>query len=345
MDARQNKAALVQCLRPLGGGADAYRRERLAHGQIKTRLFRQRAAVGHDTEGVHLQAVVIMKAQRLVGDDAPVQFKAAFLQPLTAPGVAGVQHRQVVLRRHGVYRREERTEILLRVDILLPVGREQNVLAFFQTEPGVNVACLDLRKILVQHLRHGAAHHEGALLRDARGVQIAPCVLGVAEVYIGGHVYNAAVRFLRQALVKASVSGLHVENRNVQPLGGDDGQAGIGIAQHQHGVRPDLLHEGVALGNDRADRLAEVRPDGIQVIVRGTKPQILKEHLVQLVVVILPGVDENLMEIAVAALYGGGQTNDLRPRAENRHQLELFHFRPPQKTCPDAAGRSTRWPT
>ena len=345
VDARQDKAALVQCLRPLGGGADAHRWERLADRQVKTRLLRQGAAVGHDTEGVHLQAVVIMKAQRLVGDDAPVQFKAAFLQPLTAPGVAGVQHRQVVLRRHGVYRREERTEILLRVDILLPVGREQNVLAFFQTEPGVNVACLDLRKILVQHLRHGAAHHEGALLRDARGVQIAPCVLGVAEVYIGGHVYNAAVRFLRQALVKASVSGLHVENRNVQPLGGDDGQAGIGIAQHQHGVRPDLLHEGVALGNDRADRLAEVRPGGIQVIVRGTKPQILKEHLVQLVVVILPGVDENLMEIAVAALYGGGQTNDLRPRAENRHQLELFHFRPPQKTCPDAAGRSTRWPT
>ena len=29
MDARQNKAALVQCLWPLGGGADAHRRKRL----------------------------------------------------------------------------------------------------------------------------------------------------------------------------------------------------------------------------------------------------------------------------------------------------------------------------
>ena len=342
MDTGEDKAALVQCLRPLGGGADAHRRERAADAREEAGLLGQRAGVGHHREGVHLQTVVIVKAQRLVGDDAPVQFKAAFLQPLTAPGMAGVQHRQVVLRRHGVYRREERTEILLRVDVFLPVGREQDIFAFFQTQPGVNVACLDLRQILMQHLRHGAAYHKGALLRDARGVQIAPCMLGVAEIHIGGHIHNAAVRFLRQALVKAAVPGLHVENRNVQPLGGDDGQAGVGISQHQHGVRPDLLHEGVAFGDDRADGLAEVCPGGVQIIVRGPETQVLKEHLVQLVVVILPRVDENLMEIPVAALYGGGQTDDLRARAENRHQLEFFHVRPPQRTCPDAAGRSTR---
>ncbi len=209
----------------------------------------------------------------------------------------------------------------------------------------MNIAGLDLRQILVQYLRHGAAHHEGALLRDPRGVQIAPCVLGIAEVHVRGHVHNAAVRLLWQALVKAAVSRLHVEDRDVQPLGGDDGQAGIGIAQHQHGVRLDLLHEGVALGDDRADRLAEVCPGGIQVIVRRAKAQVIKEHLIQLVVIVLPGVDENLMEIAVAALYGGGQTDDLRPCAEDRHQLEFFHFRPPQRMCPGAAGRSTRWPT
>ena len=224
VDAGEDEAALVQRFRPLGGGADAHRRERLADRQVKTRLLRKRAAVGHDAEGVHLQAVIIVEAQRLVGNDAPVQLESAFLQSLTAPGVAGVQHRQVILLRHGVYRREERTEILIRVDILLPVGREQDVFTLFQAEPGVNVACLDLRQILMQYLRHGAAHHEGALLRDARGVQIAPGVLGVAEIHVGGHIHNAAVRLLRQALVKAAVPGLHVENRNVQPLGGDDRQ-------------------------------------------------------------------------------------------------------------------------
>ena len=345
VDAGEDEAALVQRLRPLGGGADAHCRKRLAYRQVEARLLRQGAAVGHDAEGVHLQAVVIVKAQRLVGDDAPVQLESAFLQSLTAPGVAGVQHRQVVLRRHGVYCREQGSEILLRVDVFLPVGREQNVLAFFQTEPGVNVAGLDLGQILMQHLRHGAAHHKRALLRDACGVQIPPCVLGVAQVHIGGHVHNAAVGLLRQALVEAAVPGLHVENRNVQPLGGDNGQAGVGIAQHQHGVRLDLLHQRIALGNDRADGLAEIRPGGVQIVVRRPEAQVLKEHLVQLVVVVLPGVDENLMEIPVAAFYGGGKADDLRPRAENCHQLELFHFRPPQRTCPGAAGRSTRWPT
>ena len=345
VDAGEDKAALVQRLRPLGRGADAHCRKRLADRQVETRLLRQRAAVGHDAEGVHLQAVVIVEAQGLVGNDAPVQLKAALLQALAASGVAGVQHRQVILRRHGVDRREERPEILLRVDIFLPVGGEQDVFSFFQPQPGVNIAGLDLRQILVQHLRHGAAHHEGTLLGDPRGVQIAPGMLGVAQVHIGGHIHNAAVRLLRQALVKAAVPGLHVENGNVQPLGGDDRKAGIRVAQHQHGIRPDLLHEGVALGNDRADRLAEVCPGGIQVIVRRAKAQILKEHLIQLVVIVLPGVDENLLKIAVAALYGGGQADDFRPRAEDRHQLEFFHFRPPHRTCPGVAGRNTRWPT
>ena len=197
----------------------------------------------------------------------------------------------------------------------------------------------------MQHLRHGAAHHEGTLLGNPCGVQIAPCVLGVAEVYVGGYIHNAAVGFLRQAFVEAAVPGLHMEDRNVKPLGGNDGQAGICVTQHQHGVRPDLLHESVAFGDNRADRLAEVCTGGIQVIVRRTKPQILKEHLIQLVVVILPRVDENLLKIAVAALDRSGQTDDLWPRAEDRHQLEFFHVRPPHRTCPGAAGRSTRWPT
>ena len=209
----------------------------------------------------------------------------------------------------------------------------------------MNVAGLDLRKILMQHLRHGAAHHEGTLLGNPCGVQIAPSVLGVAEVYVGGYIHNAAVRLLRQALVKAAVPGLHMEDRNVKPLGGNDGQAGICVTQHQHGVRLDLLHESVAFGDNRADRLAEVCTGGIQVIVRRAKPQIFKEHLIQLVVVILPRVDENLLEIAVAALDGSRKTDDLWPRAEDRHQLEFFHFRPPHRTCPGAAGRSTRWPT
>ena len=286
-----------------------------------------------------------MKAQRLVRNHALVKSEAAFLQSFPASRVAGVQHRHIILLRHGVYRCEQGTEILLRVDILLPVGGEQDIFSLFKAKPGMNIACLDLEKIPAQHLRHWTANNECAILRDARGVQIAPRVLGVAEVYVGGYIHNAAVGFLRQAFVEAAVPGLHMEDRNVKPLGSNDGQAGICVTQHQHGVRLDLLHEIVAFGDNRADRLAEVCTGGIQVIVRRAKPQIFKEHLIQLVVVILPRVDENLLEIAVAALDGSRKTDDLRSRAEDRHQLEFFHFRPPHRTCPGAAGRSTRWPT
>ena len=94
----------------------------------------------------------------------------------------------------------------------------------------------------MQHLRHRAAHHIGALFRYARGIQIAPGVFGIAEVYIGGHIHNPAVRLLRQTLIKAAVARLHMEDGDVQPLGGNDGEAGVGVAQNQHSVRLFLDH-------------------------------------------------------------------------------------------------------
>ncbi len=115
-------------------------------------------------------------------------------------------------------------------------------------------------------------------------------MLGIAHD-IRNVVHNAAVRLLRQALVKAAVPGLHVEDRNVQPLGGDDGQAGIGIAQNQQGIGLLFHHQGVGLGNNVADGFTQVLADGIQIEIRRTQAQILKEHLIQVIIIVLAGVD------------------------------------------------------
>ena len=71
-DAGQREAGLVKRLGALGGGSDAYRRERAADAREEAGLLGQGARVGHHGEGVHLQAVVVVEAHGLVHAHARV---------------------------------------------------------------------------------------------------------------------------------------------------------------------------------------------------------------------------------------------------------------------------------
>lgn len=75
-----------------------------------------------------------MEAQRLMLNDALIQREAALLQPLAAARMAGVEDRHIVLFGHLVDGGEQRGEVLLGVDVLLAVGGEQDVFAFFQPQ-------------------------------------------------------------------------------------------------------------------------------------------------------------------------------------------------------------------
>lgn len=132
VDTGQDEIALVQRLGALCAGADAHGREGVADAGEEAALLRQSAAVGHHTERVHLEAVIVVEAQRFVLDNAPVQREAALLQSLAAAGMAGVEDGYIVLFRHTVDGGEQGGEVLLCVDILLPVGGQQNVSALFQ---------------------------------------------------------------------------------------------------------------------------------------------------------------------------------------------------------------------
>ena len=116
-------------------------------------------------------------------------------------------------------------------------------------------------------------------------------MLGIAHVHIGNVVHNAAVGFLRQALVKAAVAGFHVEDGNVQPLGRNGGKAAVGIAQNQQGIGLLFHHQGVGLGNNVADGFTQVLADGIQIEIWRTQAQVLKEYLIQVIIIVLAGVD------------------------------------------------------
>ena len=109
----------------------------------------------------------------------------------------------------------------------------------------------------------------------------------------------------------------------MEPLGADNGEAGVGIAQHQHGVGLQLCHELVAFGDDVAHGLAQVAAHGVQVNLGIGKLQIPEENAVEIIVVVLTRVGENGVEILPALGDDGGQPDDLRAGADDDEQLQL----------------------
>lgn len=236
VDAAEYEAPLVEGLGPLGTRPDADRRDGLADGCVEGALLGKRPAVTHDAERVHLQAVVVVEAQWLLHAHPRVQPEPSRLQPVAASRVAAVQHRHVVLLRHGVDRPEQAQEVFLRVYVLLPVRAQQDVPALLQTEPGMHIGGLDLREVLPQDFRHRGARDIGALPRKAALGKVPPRVLRVGEVHIRDNVNYPAVGLLGKALVLAPVTRLHVEDRDVQPLRAYHAQAAVGVPEHQDRV-------------------------------------------------------------------------------------------------------------
>ena len=72
----QDETALVQSFWSLCRSADAHRRNRMTDRREERALLRQSSAIRNHCESIHLQAVVIVEAQRLVADHARIQFKS-----------------------------------------------------------------------------------------------------------------------------------------------------------------------------------------------------------------------------------------------------------------------------
>ena len=147
-------------------------------------------------------------------------------------------------------------------------------------------------------------------------------MLGVGQVDVGDHVDDAAVGLLGHALVLAAVARLHVEDGNMQALGRNGRQAAVGVAQDQQRVGLDLDHEPVARGDDVAHGLAQVGAHGVQVDIRVVERQVAEEDAVQGVVVVLPGVRQQAVEVAAALLDDLGQADDLGAGAHDDQQLQ-----------------------
>lgn len=139
----------------------------MADAREEAALLRQSAAVADHSEGVHLEAVIVVESERLMLDDTWIELETTGCQSVAAAWMTAVEYRHVVFLGQFVDGIEEAPEVLLGVYVLLAVGGQKNILSFLQPQPLMNIRGLDLGEVLVQHLGHRRPGHVGPLLRQA----------------------------------------------------------------------------------------------------------------------------------------------------------------------------------
>ena len=192
----------------------------------------------------------------------------------------------------------------------------------------MNIRLLNPIQMLCKYFCHRRTRHIGPLLRQATVSKIATRMLRVGQIHIRDDIHNPPVSLFRQTLILAAVPRLHMEDGNMQPLCPDHGQAGVCVSQYQHRIRHQLRHYLVTCRNDIPHRLAEIRSDCIQIQLRILQPQIPEEHTVQVIIIVLPGMDQDGVKILPALLDHAGKPYNLRPRPHDDHQLDLSIFLP-----------------
>ena len=323
VDARDEETGLVKRFGAFRAGTDADCREQVADACEEGAFFGERAAVAHDGECVHLQAVVVVESERLMLNHALVELEARGGKAVTAARVATVQNRHVVLFGHLVDGGKEAREVLFGVDVFFAVGAKQNVLALFEAEAGVNIARFNLREVLVQDFGHGAAGHVRAFLGQATVCEVTASVFGVGHVYIADDIHDAAVGLFGQAFILAAVARFHVENRDVQALCGNGRKAAVGVAENQQSIGFASNHKLVAAIDDVTHGCAEVVADSIHVDLRIFEAQVFEEHAIQIVVVVLTRVRENAVKVLAALVDDSRKADDFGAGSHDNQEFQL----------------------
>ena len=165
-------------------------------------------------------------------------------------------------------------------------------------------------------------------LRDALAEQYLPGPGGRREKVIGNMVGEDAVDLLRHAAVVRAQPGFHVADLDTQ-LGGRQGpgQDAVGIPLDDHDGRI-FFPENLLGADEYFTRLFGVGAGtGIDIILRRGKDQLLEEDLVQLVGIVLAGMQhEEIRLFSLQNLYQWGQFYNLRSGAEdngNFHRADL----------------------
>jgi hypothetical protein len=129
---------------------------------------------------------------------------------------------------------------------------------------------------------------------------------------------DASIDLLGHALIEAAIPSLHMEDGDFSSLRRDDGKATVGVAEDQQCIGPNGLEHSIHRNDNVANRLSSARAGTVQECIWLPDIEVAKKNLVELVIVILPGVNQHVVAVFIQARDDARQANNLRPRADNR---------------------------
>ena len=119
-----------------------------------------------------------------------------------------------------------------------------------------------------------------------------------------------------------------MEDWDVQTLCANDGETAIRITEYQNGIRLCGNHRLVGPVDNIPHRSTKVIADRIQIQLRIGKPQILEEHTVQIVIIILARMPQLGIKVLSALCDYRCKADYLRPRADDYCQFDFSVFFP-----------------
>jgi hypothetical protein len=126
--------------------------------------------------------------------------------------------------------------------------------------------------------------------------QMTPGVFRVNEVEIANVVDQPPVDFLGYVSVETAISGFHVVYRDLHSLGHYCGDTAIRVAEHKHRVRPFFLEHGFACDENVPHHSPKRRRLHFEKTIGAANLQLLKEDLVQLIVIVLASMYDAMID-------------------------------------------------
>ena len=233
--------------------------------------------------------------------------------------MAAVEHWHVVSLCHCIDSIHQWEEVALYIDILFTMSREEDILVWLEVEILQHVWSLNMWHYLRENFCHRRSYNISVLWPNTWFEDISASMLGIAHIDIGCNVNNSTYYLFRKVLVLATVTSLHVEDRNFKTLCCNNAQARVSVAKNDHRIRLYLNHEVVSLGNDVTHCLTNVLTYYPEVVIRLPKTEILKEYLVEVVIIVLTCVNQHMVEIFIWLLDDSTHLDNLRTSTDNSH--------------------------
>ena len=282
-------------------------------------LLLDAAGVGQDKAGGGLELQKFEESDG-VHDSDPVKRNPKLLDHLPGPGVHREDDGKRVLPVDRLKPRDDAPQGIGVVDVLLPVGGDEEVSLRLQPKFFEDVGPLlrDL-PVLEDRVDDGVASHADLALLDPLVLEVTPCGLRGGEEIVGDVVRDHPVDLLGHRPVEAPEAGLDVANPDVELCGSESpGHDSIGVALDEDDIRLLLDENLLDAGQDLSGLLGMSSGPDVEVVLRLRKFEILEERPIHLVGIMLSGVENEIVKVFRFALPDDrGHLDDLRPRSKH----------------------------